>query len=190
LVALRSLPELAAAISADFARAKIRHAVSGAVAMAIHGVVRATKDLDILVLAPQVRLPEVFAIVRRRGFQGEDPELLKGLRDRGFAELTSGPVRVEILAPVLPYHHTLPDRAVAVEISGTRVPFVSIEDLVVLKTLWCRLKDVPDIHSLLAAARHFDAAYVRSTLASILPETDPRHAELAGWIQRYVGPAK
>jgi len=185
LVALRSLPELAAAISARLAGAKIRHAVSGAVAMAVHGVVRATKDLDILVVAPQVRLPEAFAIVRDHGFRGEDAELLRGLRERGFAELTSGPVRVEILAPVLPYHRTLPDRAVPVEISGTQVPFVSLEDLVVLKMLWRRQKDVPDIHSLLAAARDFDARYVQSTLESILPDDDPRHAELADWIRRY-----
>lgn len=188
MVALRSLPELAAAISADLAAKRIRHAVSGAVAMAIHGVVRATKDLDVLVVAPQVQLPEVFAIVRKHGFDGEDADLLRGLRDHGFAELTSGPVRVEILAPVLPYHRTLPDRAVSVEISGTRVPFVSLEDLVILKVLWRRLKDVPDIHSLLAAARSFDANYVQSTLASILPDDDPRHAELASWIRRYVRP--
>ncbi|HEX5138182.1 MAG TPA: DUF6036 family nucleotidyltransferase [Planctomycetota bacterium] len=186
MVALRSLPELAATISADLAAAKIRHAVSGAVAMAVHGFVRATKDVDILVIVPQIRLPEVFAIVRGQGFQGTDAELIRGLRERGFAELRSGPVRVEILAPVLPYHHTLPDRALSVEISGTSVPFVSLEDLVVLKVLWHRQKDIPDILSLLAAARDFDAAYVRSTLASILPADDPRHAELADWIGRYV----
>ena len=185
MAALHDLPELAAAISAKLFKSKIRHAVSGAVAMATYGVVRATKDLDILVVAPQVRLPEVFAIVRERGFHGEDAEMLRGLRENGYAELTAGPVRVEILGPVLPYHRTLPDRAVPVEISGTRVPIVSLEDLVVLKMLWRRPKDIPDIHSLLAASRDFDAGYVRSTLASILPEDDARHAELAEWIRRY-----
>lgn len=185
MVALRSLPELAAAISAKLAGSNIRHAVSGAVAMAVHGVVRATKDLDILVVAPQVRLPDVFAIVRDCGFRGEDPVLLRGLREDGYAELASGPVRVEILGAVRPYHRTLPDRAVSVGISGTRVPFVSLEDLVVLKMLWRRPKDIPDIHSLLAASRNFDADYVRSTLASILSDDDPRHAELADWIRRY-----
>lgn len=185
MAALRDLPALAAAISTQLARKGIRHAISGAVAMAAHGVVRATKDLDILVVTTQVRLPEVFAIVRGLGFQGDDATLLRGLREDGYAELKSGPVRVEVFAPVLPYHGTIPGRAVLIEIAGTRVPVVTIEDLVVLKMLWRRPKDIPDIHSLLAAARNLDAEYVRSTLASILPDDDPRHAELADWIRRY-----
>jgi hypothetical protein len=185
LAALHDLPGLAAAISAQLARKGIGHAVSGAVAMAVHGVVRATKDLDILVVAAQVQLPEVFAIVRGLGFQGDDAQLLRGLREHGYAEMKSGAVRVEILAPVLPYHRTLPDRAVRAEIAGTRVPVVSLEDLVVLKMLWRRPKDIPDIHSLLTAARNLDAGYIRSTLASILPDDDPRHAEMAAWIEKY-----
>jgi hypothetical protein len=190
LAALRELPGLAAAISARLKGANIPHAVSGAVAMAVHGVVRATKDLDILVVAPHVRLPEVFAIVRGEGFAGEDADLLRELREKGFAELRSGPVRVEVFTPALPYHGTLLDRKVEAEIAGTCVPFVSLEDLVILKMLWRRPKDIPDMHSLLAAAHDLDAAYVRSTLASILPDDDPRHAEMAGWIRRYAPRAR
>ena len=57
----------------------------------------------------------MFAIVRRQGFHGDDAGLLRGLRESGCAELRSGPVRVEVFAPVLPYHRTLPERAVVVE---------------------------------------------------------------------------
>jgi len=188
LAALHDLPELAAALSAELTGAGIRHAVSGALAMAVHGVVRATKDLDVLVVTPQVRIPEVFSLVRRHGFEGDDATLIRELRENGYAQLASGPVSVEILAPVLPYHRTLPDRAVTFEVSGTKVPFVSIEDLVVLKMLWRRPKDVPDVHSLLAAGgKDFDADYARTTLGAILPDDDPRHAELADWIARFGG---
>jgi predicted nucleotidyltransferase len=182
-------PELrsrTARISADLARARIRHAISGAVAMTAHGVGRSTFDIDILVVAPSLRLPEVFGIIRRHGFAGDDRELLESLRDRYVAALEGGSIKVELLVPVLPYHRTLVDRAVVRDVEGVKVPFVSVEDLIVLKMLWLRPKDVPDIHALIAAAGpDLDAGYIRSTLASILPAADPRHAEIAVWILKF-----
>ncbi len=184
-------PELrsrTARISADLSRAGIRHAVSGAVAMTAHGVGRSTFDIDILVVAAAVRLPEAFAAIRRQGFAGDDRELIESLRDRYVAVLEGGPIKVEVLVPVLPYHRTLVDRAVVRDIEGVKVPFVSLEDLFVLKMLWRRPKDIADIHGLIAAAgADLDAPYVRSTLAAILPADDPRHAELAGWIRKFGG---
>jgi hypothetical protein len=186
LADLSDLAGLAASVSADLTSAGISHAISGAAAMAAHGYVRATRDIDVLVVAPSIRLPEVFEIVRRHGFVGEDESLIRSLRDRFVAELCRGTLRIEILLPVLPYHHTLVARAVALQVAGRPVPVVSLEDLVVLKLLWRRAKDVPDIHALLAlAGSRFDAAYAREALASILPPDDPRHAELLDLVRRF-----
>jgi hypothetical protein len=81
-------------------------------------------------------------------------------------ELYRGPLRVVLLVPVLPYHWTLVDRAVLRDVEGVPVPFVSIEDLIVLKTLWMRPKDIADIHGLIASGgAELDAEYVRATLA-------------------------
>jgi len=178
LAALADLPDLAARISAGLSDAGIDHAVSGALAMAAHGFVRATRDVYILVVAPSVRLPEVFSIVRGFGFEGEDAALVRSLRERAVAELRSGPASVEILAPVLPYHRELLGRAVRIQVAGTSVPFVSPEDLVVLKMLWLRDKDRADVRALLAARRGaLDDEFVRRTLLDILPDSDPRHGE-------------
>jgi hypothetical protein len=188
LAALGDLPRLAARLSRDFTERAISHAVSGAAAMAVHGYVRATVDLDVHVVVPAIRFPEVFAIVRSLGFAGEDRELIAGLRDRYVAELRSGAASVEIRIPVLPYHRTLVDRAVRVDVDGVAVPFVSLEDLVVLKMLWHRAKDVPDVHALLTAGgARIDREYVASTLDSILPADDPRHAEMRDLFARFAG---
>jgi hypothetical protein len=188
---LTDLPLLAASISGELDRAGIPHAISGAAAMAAHGYVRATQDLDVLVVTTATRLPEVFALIRDQGFAGEDRELLESLRDRFVAELTRGPVRVEVLVPAIPYHRTLTDRAVRIDVGGRELPFVSIEDLVVLKLLWRRAKDVPDVQALLSlAGASFDTGYARATLGSILPDTDPRHAEFEALVKRFAGPAE
>jgi hypothetical protein len=188
LAALADLPDLAVAISRDLDSAGIPHAITGAVAMAAHGYVRATADLDILVLASAVRLPRVFEIVRARGFTGEDGDLISELRERYVAALRAGPVTVEILVPVLPYHREVVERAVRRELPGGSAPFVTVEDLLVLKTLWRRAKDVPDLHALIASAEELDEEYVRETLFGLLPADDPRHAEIESLLRRFGPP--
>jgi hypothetical protein len=168
--------------------AGIPHAISGAVAMAAHGYVRATQDLDILVIASALQLPRVFEIVRDQGFEGEDRELVAAIRERYVAALHAGPVTVEILVPVLPYHLTLLERSVLLDLPGGRIPVVSVEDLIVLKMLWHRAKDVPDVHALIATTEELDRPYIRSALEGILPDGDPRHAEIEELLRRF-GPA-
>ncbi len=58
----------------------------------------------------------------------------------------------------------------------------------VLKMLWHRAKDVPDVHALLTVRGDgFDADYACETLAGLLPDDDPRLAELDDLIARYCG---
>lgn len=102
MAALVELPGLALRISSALKEEGIPHAVSGAVAMAAHGYVRATQDLDILVIASAVKLPRVFEIVRAQGFEGEDRDLITAIRERFVAALQSGPLTVEILVPLRP----------------------------------------------------------------------------------------
>ena len=169
------LRQLAAALSADLARDGIAHAISGSIAMAAHGYVRGTLDLDVLVVTTALRLPHVFEIVRRHGFSGADRDLILALQERRVAALRRGPLAVEILVPVIPYHEQLIGRAVRLPIDGHQVPFVSLEDLVVLKMVWARTKDLADIDALVALDRaRLDTAYIRRTLASIVPDGDER----------------
>lgn len=170
---------LAARLSADLSEAGIAHAVSGSIAMAAHGYVRGTLDIDVLVVTAGVSLPRAFEVVRHLGFVGEDRDLVASIRDRAVAALRRGPLAIELLVPVIPYHRTLLDRAVRFEVQGTSVPFVSLEDLVVLKMVWRRAKDIADVHALAALAPgRLDSTYIESTLRSILPTGDPRVAEV------------
>lgn len=101
------------------------------------------------------------------------------------AALRRGPLTVAILVPVLPYHRAVCDRAVPRAVDGASIPVVTAEDLIVLKMLWRRAKDVPDVHALIAGAPGLDAGYVQRTLGAILPADDPRHAELQAWLARF-----
>jgi hypothetical protein len=191
VLAPTDLRALAAGISADLRVAGIRHAVTGAVALAVHGHVRATLDLDLLVVTPALLLPRVFEVVRGHGFEGDDRMLLDSLRRDFVAVLRRGGQAVEILVPALAYHASILDRARDVDIDGSPVPVVTAEDLVVLKLLWHRPKDLPDVHALVAArAEDLDVGYVRRTLAGIVPAGDSRLAEWEEIWRRYGAPTR
>ncbi len=185
---LADVASLTARLSRSLADRDVRHAISGDPAMAAHGLVRTTTSVEILVVAPSLQWARAFEAVREHGFSGGDRELIASLRDRYAAEMRSGPWAVEIFVPVLPYHGTLVDRAVRIDVNGVDVPFVSLEDLIVLKFLWHRTKDVADAHALIAGGGlRIDAEYVRVTLGSILPADDARHEELRGLLERFGG---
>lgn len=170
---------LAGEISREFEAAGIQHAISGSIAMAAHGYLRGTHDVDLLVVTSALKIPRAFEIVRSHGFEGEDSVLIRELRERGVATLRRGTWAVEILAPVIPYHHTLIDRAVRLDVAGRTVPYVSVEDLVVLKLLWHRPKDLADLAPLVAVRYpKLDLEYVRTTLDSVLPDATPESAEI------------
>jgi hypothetical protein len=178
LAALADLSPLAAAVSTDLTAAHIEHVLTGSLVLAVHGFPRQTHDIDIVVAVPSIRLPTVFEIARRHGFEGEDRDLITQIRTKSFAAMTAGPLTLDVIVPVLPYHHEILRRAERREVAGKTVPIVAVEDLFVIKVLWHRPKDEADLLVLGAMRARLDVAYIRRTLASLIPPDDPRHAEV------------
>jgi hypothetical protein len=87
--------------------------------------VRATKDVDLLVVVPSHGLPEDFSVLRRFGVVGEDRALVESPRERHVAEMSSGLATVDVLVPVLTDPRTHLDRAVTVDVGGGPCPNVS-----------------------------------------------------------------
>ena len=176
MASIGDIPSLVVTLSADLKKRGISHAITGAAAMAVHGYVRATRDIEILVMTPGMRLPEVFESIRNQGFDGDDQALIQSIRDRYMAVLESEALDVEVLVPAIPYHRQVLDRASEVEIRGTMVPVVTVEDLIVLKLLWSRTKDIADVEALVSVAWDvIDASYVEESLLDIVPADDERH---------------
>ena len=144
----------------------------------MHARPRQTQDIDVVVAVPSVRLPEVFEIARRHGFTGDDRRLISEIRERSFAQMTSGPLTLDVIVPVLPFHAQVVRRALRREVAGTIVPLVTAEDLFVMKVLWHRPKDVADLLVLAALGSRLDGAYIRTTLAALVPPGDPRYDEV------------
>ena len=128
-------------------RHRVRYLLAGGVAANLHGSVRATRDVDILVPRDRRNMARLLAAL------GELPYGLA--RELDEAKIVSNPVtiigddpRVDVLtvAWTVTFEHAYPRRVVR-RIGGIRVPYLSLSDLVASKRTG-RAADQADIEVL------------------------------------------
>lgn len=164
----------------------IQYALSGAIANVVWGIPRATQDIDILISVPQIQLPSLLEIFFSLGFKGDSKELILKAQKEYFIRLAHHAVTLEIFLPAIPYHHQVIKRRVKYDIEDTPAWFVSLEDLIILKLLFHRTKDIADIKAILATQVHrVDKDYIMKTLPSLLLTGDTRLKEIKELISRY-----
>jgi hypothetical protein len=141
--------------------------VFGAQAAIVYGVARLTADVDVTVRAPDgvsatTWLPAVEACGFSRRFT--DPAFAEQSRVLPLVHTTTGlPVDIVLAGPGLEDEFLA--RAVSLSVDGVRVPVVEVSDLVILKVLAARPKDVEDVVTLLRVqGRQIDIDRVREVL--------------------------
>jgi hypothetical protein len=137
-------------ILADLAAKGIPAAVIGALALAAHGVVRASEDLDLLVLDRSV-LDRGFweswggsATIEIRRGDPDDPLA-------GVVRVRAGGEIVDLVIGREPWMPAVLERRVEVQLGPRRLPVVTRADLVLLKLFAGGPQDLLDVELLLAA---------------------------------------
>jgi hypothetical protein len=143
--------------------AGVRYVLVGGVALNLHGVERATMDVDIAIAIDADNLSRAVQAVRALGLRPIAPvsweEILRpGQLERWYREkhmLALGLCKtdgfaptVDILIQPLVSFETLQHHSETKDISGTRVSIASIDDLIALKTGTGRAIDASDILAL------------------------------------------
>jgi hypothetical protein len=147
------LAELLRALAHAFAQLSLRWYVFGAQAAIVHGAARLTGDVDATVALGRVAAAALIAALRRQGFD------LRVSDVDGFVERTrvlplvhtgSGmPVDIVLAGPGL--EERFLDRAQEHIVEGVAIPVACPEDIVAMKVLAGRPKDVDDVVAILAA---------------------------------------
>lgn len=156
-----------AEVSALLDGLRIGHAVIGALALSLYGVVRATDDVDVLTTDPRcleraiwnVRPPDVTVDVRR----GDADDPLAGVVRITPARGT----RVDVVVGRSRWQDDVLARAPRMPLLGAAIPVALPDDLVLLKLYAGGPQDAWDIDQLLDAVPGLDAS-VSSRLA-VLP---------------------
>lgn len=122
----------------------------GAQAAIVYGVARLTADVDVTVRAPAMPTADWLATLTEHGFHGRfaDAAFVASTRVLPVTHLKTGlPVDIVLAGPGL--EDEFLERAVILSIDGVPVPVIELADLVVLKILASRPKDLDDVVSLL-----------------------------------------
>jgi hypothetical protein len=160
--ALADLKQAFAAIGVDWY-------VFGAQAALLYGAARVTADVDVTVRLGKVTPARLATALKRHGFKLriDDPAFVRTTRVLPVLHVrTSVPADLVIAGPGL--EDAFLERAVVHDLVGVQVPVARAEDLIVMKILAGRDKDLEDVASILAArGAELNVNEVRSTLAMV-----------------------
>jgi len=131
---------------------RVAGVVIGGLAAGILGRPRVTRDVDLLVTLEPGRWPELLARGGRFGFLPRVPDPLDFAERNRVLLLRHEPTLVDLDISLggLAFEEEAVARAVRVEVEGVSVPLVSPEDLLVMKAVAHRPRDLADIEGVLA----------------------------------------
>jgi len=165
-------------------RRGLPYAIGGAIALGFYATPRATIDVDVNVfVSPVADLERALSALGEAGFVADDA--LHVLADQARAEgqfrgRVAG-LRVDVFVPAVPYYAELEGRRRQVALLGRPLWILSAEDLVVLKMMFFRRKDLADVEAVLREqGALLDRRFVRQKLVDLSGELDER---IAAWDQ-------
>jgi hypothetical protein len=156
-------------ITRAFESLSIRYAIIGGIANAVWGEPRATIDVDVTVAVDEDELPTTVPAIAQR-FRVPVPDPVAFVQQTRVLPLdTADGVRIDVIFALLPFELDAIRRAKDVTIADRTVQVVTPEDLILMKIISERPRDVADAE-----------AIVRRRLAELdLAYLEPRIRELA-----------
>ena len=162
--------ELLAALAGAMAARRWRWYVFGAQAVVVHGRPRLTADVDATVDIAGAEPEALVEALAQRGFELRFPlsaELRRGARLLPMVHTASAmPLDLTIAAAGIDQEFL--DRARPFDLGGVEVPVISAEDLVAMKVLAGRRKDLEDVRGVLVEQEgRLDLERIRDVLSSM-----------------------
>lgn len=167
-----SLPEKVVAIDAALRKAKIAHALGGAIALAYYAEPRATIDIDVNVFIEPDRYPKVRDALSPLGVDTDVDE--DALERDAQCRLRWGPNPIDLFFTNDPFHDAMKKAARTVPFADVKLKILSPEHLLVCKASFDRGKDWIDIEQMLVTVGELDLDEVRRWLERFVGEGDPR----------------
>ena len=172
-------PELAVEVSGLLRAAGIEHAVGGALALGFYAEPRGTLDVDLNVFVDADDPGEALDTLSAGGVALDRGQAIAAIASRGDLFLRHRGCRLDLFFNSIPFHASVSRRTREVRLLGARVPILAPEDLIVLKLLFHRHKDIVDIEHIVATGETaLDWPYVRHWLIECVGEDDARMATL------------
>jgi hypothetical protein len=145
-----------------------RYLVVGGLAIVVVGEPRTTADADAIIFVSTTEAESLIRAAVAAGFDVREAVERERLARTGTIRFRRGRFQIDLITASLPFEEAALARATWHELFGVRLPFPSPEDLMLLKILAGRDKDMLDATGV--AKRHrdrLDISYLERTLRPI-----------------------
>ncbi len=174
----KTAAQVARAIADALARRKIPYAIGGAIALGFYAPPRATVDVDVNIFVTDEReFTKALGILGDSGFvaENEPAMLLRQAREEGQFRGRMEGIRVDVFVATVPFYKELKRRVRNVVLLGRPMKILGAEDLVVLKLMFFRRKDLADAEAVLRdQGTALDRSKVRTRLVKLVGDADER----------------
>jgi hypothetical protein len=144
-----------------FSEAGLRAAIIGGVAASLRGKPRLTKDIDAVVLRTDaetlLRSSAPFRFVPRMNDALEFAQKNRVL----LLRYDPGNIDIDVSLGALPFEEEIIERSTWIDVGGLRILVASAEDLVIMKAVAGRGRDVMDIENIIDANPDLDMERIR-----------------------------
>jgi hypothetical protein len=151
-----------------------KYAVMGGVAVRVYGIPRPTYDVDFTVALARDRLPSFFTYVTDYGYTVAPPYLNGWIDEVGGMPvvkvrlyLQNHGIDIDVFLAESEFQQSLLSRRQREEVEGAGIWFVSPEDLILLKLIAGRPRDLVDVRDVLFTQGRLDEAYLRRWAAAL-----------------------
>lgn len=133
--------------------AKVPAILIGGVAVSLQSRPRHTEDVDALILLEEKRWVSFSRQGKKYGFVPRIPDMVAFAREARVLlfQHERSKISIDIVLGKIPFELEIVSRALLVKVAGIEIPLATPEDLIVMKALARRARDITDIESLLDA---------------------------------------
>jgi hypothetical protein len=158
--------ELLERLGRELAAERIPYMVIGGQAVLLYGEPRLTRDIDITLGVGIEGLERVQSLADRLGLKAETDKALEFVRRTMVLptlEPSSG-IQVDFIFSFTPYERQAIERARDVRFGDTVVKFAALEDVITMKVVAGRPRDLDDVRAMLLKNPNYDSRYVSNWL--------------------------
>ena len=154
--------------------AGLPYMIFGGQAVLLYGEPRLTRDIDISLGVDTSRSPALLDVIEKMQFRILVDDVEQFLSQTFVLPVLdpNSNIRMDFVFSLTEYERHAIARSKSVSVGGVAVRFVSLEDLIVMKTFSGRPRDLEDVASIIRKNHDFDRAYVEKWLQLFDQELD------------------
>ena len=132
---------------------ELNYLVIGGIAVSVIGEPRETKDIDLCIFIKRTDVADFLGKAETKGYIVDRDNMVKRVRETGTFNIMDGKVRIDFLVASHKFEKSAFKRKIEIEMQGVKAYYPAPEDLMLLKIVAGRLRDLADAERI--AIRYF-----------------------------------